>query len=58
VIKGFTARRGEFYVEGVEPGEYLLQLNNGAPCTARLRVPDDAGAMTDVGTLTCVPAGN
>jgi outer membrane usher protein FimD/PapC len=58
VIKGFTARRGEFYVEGVEPGEYQLQLNNGAPCTARLRVPDDAGAMTDVGTLTCVPAGN
>jgi outer membrane usher protein FimD/PapC len=58
VIKGFTARRGEFYVEGVEPGEYLLQLNNGAPCTARLRVPDDAGAMTDVGTLTCVAAGN
>jgi outer membrane usher protein FimD/PapC len=58
VIKGFTARRGEFYVEGVEPGEYLLQLNNGAPCTARLHIPDDAGAMTDVGTLTCVPAGN
>jgi outer membrane usher protein FimD/PapC len=55
-IKGFTARRGEFYVEGVEPGEYLLQLNDGAPCTARLRVPDDAGAMTDVGALTCIPA--
>ena len=53
VIKGFTARRGEFYAEGVEPGEYLLQLNNGAPCTARLRVPDEAGAMTDVGTLIC-----
>jgi outer membrane usher protein FimD/PapC len=55
VVKGFTARRGEFYVEGVEPGEHMLQLNNGASCTARLRVPDDAGAMTDVGTLTCVP---
>jgi len=55
VIKGFTARRGEFYVEGVEPGEYLLQLNGSVPCTARLRVPEDAGAMTDVGTLTCVP---
>ena len=54
VIKGFTARRGEFYIEGVEPGEYLLQLNGGAPCTARLRVPDDAGGITDVGTLTCV----
>jgi hypothetical protein len=49
-----TARHGESYAEGVEPGEYLLQLNGGAPCTARLRVPEDAGAMTDVGTLTCV----
>ena len=53
VIKGFTARRGEFYLEGVEPGEYLLRLNGTAPCTARLRVPDGAGAMTDLGTLTC-----
>ncbi len=55
VIKGFTARRGEFYVEGVEPGEYFVRLGNGSPCTARLRVPDDAGAITDVGTLICVP---
>ena len=55
VIKSFTARRGEFYVEGVEPGEYLLQLNGGAPCSARITVPADAGAMTDVGTVTCVP---
>lgn len=58
VIKGFTARRGEFYVEGVEPGEYLLQLNNGAPCSTRIAVPADAGAMTEVGTLTCARAAN
>jgi len=56
VLKGFTARRGEFYVENIEPGEYVLQLNGAAPCSARLRVPNDAGPMTDVGTLTCVPA--
>ena len=56
VIQGFTARRGEFYFEGVEPGDYVLQLSNGAPCGASLRVLDGAGAMTDVGTLTCAPA--
>jgi outer membrane usher protein len=55
VIKGFTARRGEFYVEGVEPGEYLLHLNGSAPCSARLRIPADIGAMVDIGTAVCVP---
>lgn len=53
VVKVFTARRGEFYVDGVEPGEYVLQVNNGAPCSARIVVPADTGAMTDVGTLIC-----
>jgi len=56
VVKGFTARRGEFYLEGVEPGEYMLQVNNGAPCSARIVVPADAGAMADVGTQTCARA--
>jgi outer membrane usher protein FimD/PapC len=55
VIKGFTARRGEFYVEGVEPGEYLLHLNGSAPCSARLRIPADTGSMVDIGTAVCVP---
>jgi len=58
LIKGFTARRGEFYVEGVEPGEYLLQLNGAAPCAARIRIVDDAQPMTDIGTVLCVPAAN
>ena len=56
VIRGFTARRGEFYVEGVKPGKYVLQVNGGAHCAAILRVPDDVGAMTDVGKVTCEPA--
>jgi outer membrane usher protein FimD/PapC len=55
VMRGFTARRGEFYIEDVEPGEYLLRANGGEPCSARLRVPDDAGPMTNTGTLNCVP---
>jgi outer membrane usher protein len=54
VTKGFTARRGEFYVEGVEPGEYLLQLNGTAPCSARIRITDDAQPMTDIGTVLCI----
>ncbi len=55
VINSFTARRGEFYAEGVEPGEYLLQLNGAAPCSARIRIADDAKAMTNVGTVICIP---
>ncbi len=56
VIKGFTARRGEFYLEGVEPGEYLLRLGGRTPCTATVRVPETAAAMADIGTVSCVPS--
>ena len=53
VIPGFTARRGEFYFEGVQPGEYQLQLDADSACVASINVPDPAGAMTDVGTVAC-----
>jgi outer membrane usher protein len=53
VIPGFTARRGEFYFEGVQPGEYQLQLDADSACAASINVPDPAGAMTDVGTVAC-----
>jgi outer membrane usher protein len=56
VITGFTARRGEFYIEGVESGEYLLRLAGRTPCAATLRVPETAAAMIDIGTVTCVPS--
>jgi hypothetical protein len=55
-IQSFTARRGEFYAEGVEPGEYQLRAAGDAPCTARITVPDPAETMTDVGTVVCVPS--
>jgi outer membrane usher protein len=55
VIKAFTARRGEFYAEGVEPGEYRLRMDGESPCAAGFSVPD-ADAMTDVGTVVCEPA--
>jgi outer membrane usher protein FimD/PapC len=47
VIKGFTARRGEFYVEGVEPGVYTLRLGGVTPCSAIVRVPEDAEAILE-----------
>ena len=55
VIRSFTARRGEFYVEGVEPGAYELRLDAIPACSARFVVADPAAAMTDVGTLVCEP---
>src|SRR4029453_905562 len=56
VIEGFTARRGEFYIEGVEPGPYQLVLDRTPACSAHITVPDPAEAMTDVGTVICEPA--
>ena len=53
VIQSFTARRGEFYAENVEPGEYQLRVNADPLCTAHIKVPDPADAMTDVGTVVC-----
>jgi outer membrane usher protein FimD/PapC len=56
ILRSFTARRGEFYVEGVEPGEYLLRQDTGGACSVRIRVPDLADTMTDIGTAVCEPA--
>ncbi len=57
VIRSFTARRGEFYVEGVEPGEYVLR-ENAAGCSVRISVPDPHDAVTDIGTVTCTDAAH
>ena len=54
-IGGFTARRGEFYFETVEPGEYELRADNGTGCSARVVVPKLDAAVTDVGTVVCTP---
>lgn len=52
-IRGFTARRGEFYVEGIEPGMYRLRLDGEPACSASLVVPALTQAVTDVGRVTC-----
>jgi outer membrane usher protein len=53
IIQSFTARRGEFYVDGVEPGEYQLRMDGDPSCTARFTVPERADALTEVGTVVC-----
>ena len=55
-VGSFTGRRGEFYVENVEPGEYVLRQGAGIACSAPIHVPEQAGALTEIGTVVCVPA--
>jgi hypothetical protein len=52
-VAGFTARRGEFYLEGVEPGEYELRAYGEPACAARVVVREPTGTMSDVGVVTC-----
>lgn len=52
-IQSFTARRGEFYVDGVEAGEYQLRLDANPRCSAHIRVPEHGEAMMDLGTVVC-----
>lgn len=54
-IDAFTARRGEFYIEDLEPGEYLLQIDKDPACTARISVPKTDQPMVDLGTVLCAP---
>jgi hypothetical protein len=48
---------GAFYVEGLAPGEYVLDVRTGDfRCTARLQIPDVDAPVVKVGDLPCVPA--
>jgi outer membrane usher protein FimD/PapC len=51
-LAGFTGRRGEFYVEGVQAGEYLLHVEGKPPCTTRFTVPEISG-LIDIGVVRC-----
>jgi outer membrane usher protein len=52
-VGGFTARRGEFYVDGLEPGEYVLTAYGDPGCAARVVVPEQGAAMVDLGAVVC-----
>ena len=58
-IASFTARRGEFYFEDVEPGRYRLRAMDETACEVDIVVPEAAGAPTDLGGLVCErPSGD
>jgi len=56
-IQSFTAAGGEFYIEQLEPGEWLLQVPGDAACVATIRVPKTDEALTELGAVLCAPAG-
>jgi len=55
-VQSFTAKGGEFYVEQLEPGEWLLQVEGDEACVAKIRVPETEEALTELGTVLCKPA--
>jgi outer membrane usher protein len=56
-IQSFTAKGGEFYIEQLEPGEWMLQVEKDPACVATIRVPETDVALTDLGAVLCAPAG-
>jgi outer membrane usher protein len=49
----FTARRGEFYFEDLEPGDYTLHVQGDRPCTATIRVQKTDQPFADFGAVPC-----
>ncbi|MFO1396083.1 MAG: fimbria/pilus outer membrane usher protein [Burkholderiales bacterium] len=52
-LAGFTARRGEFYVEGLVPGDYTLEIAANPACSVSLPVPAEGEGVVNLGTLVC-----
>ena len=55
-LESFTARRGEFYFEDLEPGDYVLRVRGDPPCTATIRVQRSDQPFMDLGAVPCAPA--
>jgi outer membrane usher protein FimD/PapC len=55
-IQSFTARGGEFYIEQLDPGEWMLEVEKDPACVATIRVPETDAALTELGAVLCVPA--
>ena len=48
---------GEFYAEGLEPGDYVLEVTApGFRCTSTFQVPESDAAVVRVGDVVCTPA--
>jgi outer membrane usher protein len=55
-IQSPIAGDGRFWLDGVPVGTHDLSVEfRGGTCTARIDVPDSAGALLDVGRLRCAP---
>ena len=54
-IRAFTGKGGEFYIEALDPGEYVLRVERDPACVATIRVTDVA--LMDFGAVLCAPAG-
>ena len=55
-VESFLGADGEFYLEGLTPGAYVLEVASGdIRCHATLQVPDSAAPVVRVGALSCVP---
>ena len=54
-IRAFTGKDGEFYIEALDPGEYVLRVEADPACVATVRVTD--AALMDFGAVLCAPAG-
>ena len=52
-VGSFTARRGEFFLENLEPGSYSLSVEGDPACTTTMTVSATDEPMTDLGTLVC-----
>jgi len=54
-IRAFTGKGGAFYIEALDPGEYVLRVEADPACIATIRVTDVA--LMDFGAVLCAPAG-
>jgi outer membrane usher protein FimD/PapC len=55
-IQSFTAKGGEFYIEQLDPGEWMLEVEKDPACVATIRMPETDAALTELGAVLCVPA--
>ena len=50
-VEFFTNRSGKFAISGVEPGDYLVELNTVPKRQFALTIPADAGTFHRVGSI-------
>jgi outer membrane usher protein len=55
-VRTSTAPDGEFYFDGLVPGEFTLEARNATlSCRANMRIDASAPAFTDLGEVACAP---